>query len=267
MSIPQALPSRPDIEMSGKIVIVTGGASGTGAGIVQGFLDAGAKVAICDRPEMAEKANGQARFFPCDLRSHGSITGAVDGIASEFRRIDVLVTAAGGSPNVDFATVSPRFHEGVLALNLHGPIHFAQAVHRHMIANDEGGAIVNLTSIAALRPAPQTSCYAAARAGILGLTKSLAMEWAPHIRVNAIVAGMVDWGDDALPYGSADARRAICEALPGKRMGAPADVAMAALYLASPMASYISGTTMELHGGGEPPLFLDIIKRHSAIRA
>jgi len=260
----QAAFSLPDISMDGKVIIVTGGAAGTGAGIVEGFLQTGARVAVCDRPEMSEATNDQAGFYACDLRSHSSIVAAVDAVAEDFGRIDVLVTAAGGSPNVDFAEVSPRFHEGVLALNLHGPIHFAQAVHRHMFGNGAGGSIINLTSIAAIRPAPQTSCYAAARAGILGLTKSLAMEWAPHIRVSAIIAGLVDWGDEGFPYNSAAAKQEISAALPGKRMGAPADVAMAALYLASPMAAYVSGTAIELHGGGEPPLFLDIVKRHSA---
>lgn len=256
----QASPSRPDISMAGKVAIVTGGASGTGAAIAQGLRDAGAIVAICDRPELAVGDH----FYACDLRSHGSIAEAVTRIGSDIGRIDCLVTAAGGSPNVDFANVSPRFHEGILALNLNGPLHFAQCVYPHMMANGDGGAIINLTSIAAIRPAPQTSAYAAARAGILGLTKSLGMEWAPHIRVNAIVAGLVDWGDDGLPYGSVAAKQAICDALPSKRMGAPADVAMAALYLASPMAAYMSGATIELHGGGEPPLFLDIVKRYAA---
>ena len=258
--------------------VVCGGTAGIGLACAEALLAAGAvSVVINGRDiERAERAriqllerypHAQVHTVIGDASRPDMAARVMQAAADAMGRIDVLVTAAGGSPIVDFATVSPRFHEGVLALNLQGPIHFAQAIHRHMMANDEGGALVNLTSIAALRPAPQTSCYAAARAGILGLTKSLAMEWAPHIRVNAIVAGMVDWGDDGTPYGGAGARQAISEALPGKRMGAPADVAMAALYLASPMASYISGTTLELHGGGEPPLFLDIVKRHSAIRA
>ncbi|WP_341862009.1 SDR family oxidoreductase [Gymnodinialimonas sp. 57CJ19] len=258
--------SSGDIHLGGKIAIVTGGSRGIGAGIAAMLLEAGAEVAICGRsaPEVLPQGGGKtARFWPCDVRDAGAVAEFVASVGKAFGRIDILVNNAGGAPASDAATVSPRFHEKIVALNLMAPIHMAQAVHSWMVRNEGGGSIVNIASVSGTRPSPGTAVYGAAKAGLLGLTRSLAAEWGPTVRVNAIVVGLVDSGGDALPYGTAAAQEAIAASLPLKRLGVPADIAAATLYLSSPMAAYVSGAVLEVHGGGERPLFLDLVAQHS----
>ena len=257
--------TRPDIRLEGKVAIVTGGTRGIGLAITKMLLAAGAEVAICGRnaPEALPEVNGRAaRFWPCDVRKAEAVAAFVDAVGEAFGRVDILVNNAGGSPPADALTVSARFHESILALNLTGPIHMSQAAARWMLRSDSVGAIVNIASVSAVRPSPGTAVYGAAKAGLLGLTRSLAAEWGPHIRVNAIVVGLIDTKEQALPYGTAEAQAAIAASLPAKRMGAPDDIAAGVLYLASPMASYVSGTVLEIHGGGERPLFLDLVEQH-----
>jgi NAD(P)-dependent dehydrogenase (short-subunit alcohol dehydrogenase family) len=255
--------SQSDIRLDGKVAIVTGGSRGIGAGIAQMLLEAGAEVAICGRsaPEVLPEGGGrQARFWPCDVRDPTAVAGFVAQVGAAFGRIDILVNNAGGAPASDAATASHRFHDKIVALNLMAPIHMSQAVHAWM---KHGGSMVNIASVSGTRPSPGTAVYGAAKAGLLGLTRSLAAEWGPEIRVNAIVVGLVDSGGDALPYGGQAAQDAIAASLPLKRLGVPADVAAATLYLSSPMAAYVSGAVLEVHGGGERPLFLDLVERHS----
>ncbi|WP_010138695.1 SDR family oxidoreductase [Oceanicola sp. S124] len=258
--------SKADIRLDGKVAIVTGGSRGIGAGIAAMLLAQGAEVAICGRSEPETLPGGggrKARFWSCDVRDAEAVSTFVDAVGEAFGRIDILVNNAGGAPASDAATASPRFHEKIMALNLMAPIHMSQAVHRWMVKNDEGGSIVNIASVSATRPSPWTAVYGAAKSGLLGLTRSLAAEWGPVIRVNAIVVGLVDSGGDALPYGGVEARDAIAASLPAKRLGLPDDIAAASLYLASPMAAYVSGAVLDVTGGGERPLFLDLVERHS----
>ena len=203
-----------------------------------------------------------ASFHQCDVRDAASCRAFVDAVGEAHGRVDVLVNNAGGSPPVDAATVSPRFSEAIIALNLIGPLHLSQAVHRWMTGLLEGGSIINIASVAGQRPAPTTAAYGAAKAGLLNLTGSLAQEWGPKIRVNAIIAGLMQTEKTELSYGSEAAQDELSAVLPLKRMGRGEDIAAAALYLASPMAAFVSGASLEVHGGGEPPLFIDIMKRH-----
>lgn len=252
--------------LEGRVVLVTGGTKGIGRSIAQAFLSAGAEVVVCARTEPAAlpEADGRfASFRACDVRDAAACRAFVDAVAGARGRIDVLVNNAGGSPPAEAAVVSPRFSEAIIALNLTGPLHLSQAVHRWMTAQPEGGSIINIASVAGVRPAPGSAAYGAAKAGLLSLTRSLAQEWGPKIRVNAIVAGLMQTEQTQLSYGSAAAQAELIAALPMGRMGRGEDVAAACLYLASPMATYISGATLEVHGGGEPPLFLDILRRHA----
>jgi NAD(P)-dependent dehydrogenase (short-subunit alcohol dehydrogenase family) len=132
----------------------------------------------------------------------------------------------------------------------------AQQANAVMQAQDGGGVIVNVASVSGLRPSPGTAAYGAAKAGLLSLTQSLAMEWAPKVRVVAVTPGMVMTEQADLFYGDEAAQARVAATVPAGRLGEAADVADAILFLASPLAGYASGTNLVLHGGGERPPFL-----------
>lgn len=250
----------------GRVVIVTGGTKGIGRAIAEGFLGAGATVVVCARtePDSLPHADGRsAIFMQCDVRNASACKEFLDRVGEEHGRVDVLVNNAGGSPHVDAATVSPRFSDAIINLNLMAPLYLAQAAYQWMAKLPEGGNIINIASVSARRPSPGTAAYGAAKAGLLSLTTSLAQEWAPKVRVNAIVVGLVETEKADQTYGSREAQQAIAASVPMQRMGRGEDVAKAALYLAGPTASFLTGATLDVHGGGETPLFLDLIKRHA----
>ena len=191
-----------------------------------------------------------------DVRQPDQARQVVDTAAERFGRVDVLVNNAGGSPHVMADAASPRFMEAIVGLNLLAPFYCAQAAHDVMVRQEQGGAIVNIGSVSGLRPSPGTSAYGAAKAGLINLTATLAVEWAPAVRVNCVSAGLLltDAGDEH--YGGPDALARVAATVPLGRMGAPHDVAQACLFLASPASAYISGSNLVLHGGGEWPAFL-----------
>jgi NAD(P)-dependent dehydrogenase (short-subunit alcohol dehydrogenase family) len=248
-----------DMGIAGKVALVTGGTRGIGLAIARRFAAAGATVVVCGRS--APDGLDGIEFAACDVRDPEAVKAMIDGIADRHGRLDILVNNAGGSPAADAATASPRFSERVIALNLLAPLNLAQAAHRHMQAN--GGAIVNIASVSALRPSPGTAAYAAAKAGLLALTRSLAHEWGPVIRINAIVVGYIETEATESTYGDAAAQAAIARNIGAQRLGRASEIAEAALFLASPAASYVTGAALEVHGGGERPPFLDIVKEHA----
>jgi NAD(P)-dependent dehydrogenase (short-subunit alcohol dehydrogenase family) len=251
------------LDLSGQSVFVTGGGRGVGKGISERFLAAGAHVVFCGRnePDVSPEAEGRkARFIAADVREIEQIDAAIAFAREETGRLDVLVNNAGGAPAVDAATVSPRFHEGIIRLNLIAPLHCAQRANAVMQEQPDGGVIVNIASVSGMRPSPGTSAYGAAKAGLISLTQSLAVEWAPKVRLVCVAAGMIRTEQAELHYGDADGIAAVGATVPLGRMGEPDDVGDACIYLASPLARYVSGTTLLLHGGGEKPAFLDAAK-------
>ncbi len=247
------------LKLDGAVVLVTGGARGIGRGIAESFLGAGATVVICGRTAPATLPATQdrtARFVACDVRDPQSVTELFERIAADHGRLDVLVNNAGGSPAADAATASPRLAERIVQLNLLGPFYCAQAANRLMQQQDSGGVIINIASVSGVRPSPGTAMYGAAKAGLLSLTESLAMEWGPKVRVNAIIAGLIATESASEHYGGPEGMRRVGAMLPLRRMGEPADIAAACLYLASPLATYVSGARLAVHGGGERPVFL-----------
>ncbi len=238
----------------GQAVIVTGGTRGIGAGIVRAFLAEGADVLVCARHE-GPIPDG-ARFVAADVRDPDQVGRLVDTAVALFGRLDVVVNNAGGAPPADAATVSPRFHAKVIELNLVAPLHVAQRANAVMRDQPDGGVIVMVGSVSGTRPSPGTSAYGAAKAGLHHLAASLAVEWAPKVRVNTVVAGIVATEQSALHYGDEDGQAAVARTVPLGRMATPDDIAAACLYLASPAAAYVTGAQLLVHGGGERPAFL-----------
>jgi NAD(P)-dependent dehydrogenase (short-subunit alcohol dehydrogenase family) len=247
------------LDFSGKVVIVTGGVRGVGRGIASRFLEAGADVVTCDikAPETLPKAGGrEALYIDADVRNVEEIDKVVKLATDRFGRLDVLVNNAGGAPPADAATASPRFSEAIIRLNLIAPLTFAQRANRVMQQQEEGGCIINIASVSAIRPSPGTAAYGAAKAGVLSLTTSLAVEWAPKVRVNAVTAGMILTEQAHLHYGDEKGVAAVAATVPLGRLARPEDVGDVCLFLASPLARYITGAGILLHGGGERPAFM-----------
>ena len=144
----------------------------------------------------------------------------------------------------------------ILELNLLGPLLVSTHANAVMQSQAPGGSIVNITSVSGRRPTPAPRAYGAAKAGVESITSTLAVEWAPKVRVNSVVVGMVETEQSELFYGDADSIAAISKNVPLGRLAKPADVGWAAAFLASDAASYISGASLEVHGGGEPPHYL-----------
>jgi len=233
------------------IVVVTGGTRGIGRGITEAFLAHGDDVVICGRNEPATlpSAGGRkATFVTADVRESDQAAAVIDAAISEHGRLDVLVNNAGGAPAADSATASPRFVQKVVALNLLAPFYLSQRANAVMQGQDQGGVIINIGSVAAHQAEPRSAAYAAAKAGLLQLTRALALDWAPKVRVNHITTGLIRTENSAAFY-SDDVARVI----PMGRMATPQDVAQACLYLASPQAAYLTGTDLAVHGGGEIP--------------
>lgn len=252
------------IDFTGQVVIVTGGGRGVGRGITEAFLSAGADVVICGRREPARDelpgaGSRRAVFVSADVRDAEQAASVVTGAVERFGRVDVLVNNAGGSPAVPAAEASPRFVSQVVALNLLAPMYGAQAANAVM-QRAGGGSIINIGSVSGLRPSPGTAAYGAAKAGLINLTRTLAVEWAPQVRVNCVVAGMIATEAAEDHYGGAAGLAAVAATVPMGRMGTPDDVAGACLFLASPLASYVSGAALEVHGGGEGPAFLTALR-------
>lgn len=242
-----------------RVALVTGGTKGVGRGIAEALLAAGDRVVVCARQAPAElpEAGGRfAEFAACDVREVEQVRALVASVVERHGRLDLLVNNAGGAPAADAATASPRFHESILRLNLLAPLSLAQVANAQMQRQAGGGVIVFIGSISGLRPSPGTAAYAAAKAGVLSLVASLAVEWAPKVRVVAVSPGLVRTEQSHLHYGDEAGIAAVAATIPAGRLAEPADVGAAVLWVASPAASYLSGANLLLHGGGERPAFL-----------
>ncbi len=237
--------------LDGAVVLVTGGVRGVGAGITRAFLEAGATVVTCAR-RTPDTSLGE--FHTCDVREPDQVESLIGTIVAAHGRLDVLVNNAGGSPYAPAADASPRFHDKVIALNLSAPLLVAQ--HANAVMQAKGGSIVMISSVSATRPSPGTAAYGAAKAGLDSLTASLAVEWAPKVRVNALNVGMVRTEQAHLHYGGAAGIEAVGRTVPLGRLAEPEEIGACAVFLASPAASYVSGATLAVHGGGEIPAFL-----------
>jgi NAD(P)-dependent dehydrogenase (short-subunit alcohol dehydrogenase family) len=241
-------------------VIVTGGTRGIGRAIAEAFLKNGSEVVVCSRKdleqdELPHSGEKTSVHIKADVREPEDVTKLVDATVSRFGGVEVLVNNAGGSPTVPAAEASPRFIRSVIDLNLIAPFICAQAANAVMQSQPDGGVILNIGSVSGTRPSPGTAAYGAAKAGLANLTATLAVEWAPRVRVNCIIGGLIETEDSLAHYGGHDGLAAVARTVPLGRFGTPEDIAGLCLMLASPLASYVSGAVLLAHGGGEWPAY------------
>jgi NAD(P)-dependent dehydrogenase (short-subunit alcohol dehydrogenase family) len=242
-----------NLDLRGRVVLVTGGVRGVGAGISAVFAAQGATVVTCARRPVEGLPYD---FHSCDVRDDDSVKALIEAVVAKHGRLDVVVNNAGGSPYVLAADSSAKFSTKIVELNLLGPLSVSTHANAVMQNQAQGGSIVNIASVSGRRPTPGTVAYGAAKAGMESITSTLAVEWAPKVRVNSVVVGMVETEQSELFYGDAESIAAISKNVPLGRLAKPSDVGWATAFLASDAAAYISGASLEVHGGGEPPHYL-----------
>ena len=246
------------IDLSRRVAIVTGGSMGIGLGIARRLHEAGASVLVADiRLDVAEEVAGamdaerpgSAVAVRADVADEDDVRAMAEAAVARLGRIDVLVNNAGVYPNRTLADMDLATFRRVLDVNLTGLFLCTREVARHMIARGEGGRIVNITSIDALHPSMiGLAHYDASKHGAWGFTKSTALELAPHgIAVNAIAPGAIRTpGVGDVDPVTLDAFAAL---IPMRRIGDPDDIGRAAVFLASDLASYVTGAQLVVDGG------------------
>ena len=243
--------------LKGRTVLVTGGAKGIGRGIALRVAEAGANVVVVDvdEPAAMETLGGVAakgargKYVGADLANVADVRQAVNDAVSAFGRLDVVVNNAGIFPMKPALELDEALWDRVIDVNLKGTFFLSQAAAHAM---KRGGSIVNIASIDAFHPSGNLAHYDASKGALTMLTKSLALEWSKlNVRVNAVAPGGIKTpGADAVMKGASDAAlAAFAQRVPLGRMGAPDDIALATLFLASDASSYVTGHTLIVDGG------------------
>ena len=248
-------------DVAGKVVLITGGSRGLGRAMSLEFARRGAKVVVASRKIEAceslaqeiRSAGGDAMALACHVGQWDALEDAVDAVIARYGRIDVLINNAGMSPIApSLLETSEALVDKILDINLKGPLRLTALAATRM-ADTGGGAVINISSLASLRPSPVTTAYSAAKAGLNALTVASAQEYAPvGVRVNCIVCGTFDTDAAAGMLANEDILPHIIEPVALKRVGRPEEVVGAALYLASEASSYTTGTCVTIDGGVRP---------------
>ncbi len=239
--------------MTGRRALITGGASGIGLACVRRLLAEGASVVSLDRRSGAPAEAAGAASVICDVRRAGDVASAIRQAAEMFGDpADVLVNAAGIYRVAPLLDLLPEEWDDVLAVNLRGAFLAGRAMAAALIGQGMPGAIVNISSIAGLVADATEPCahYNASKAGVLALTRQMAVEWAPHgIRANAVCPGVIDTPMLRLMDDPAGGAAYLQAAVPQRRLGTPDEVAAAITFLASDDASYLTGVALPVDGG------------------
>ncbi|UTW12126.1 SDR family oxidoreductase [Marinobacterium rhizophilum] len=240
-------------DFSGQVALITGGASGIGKCIAELFAERGATLVLVDRNEKvhetARSLGSQHLSWVGDVADEATVQGVVAGTVEKLGRIDILVNNAGIGPLAKAEETSADLWDITMAVNLRGPFLYAREVGKQMIKQG-GGRIVNLASQAALVALDGHLAYCASKAGVLGMTRVLAMEWGPHgITVNAISPTVVETEMGAQGSWSGETGVAFKKKIPTGRFAQPEEIALAALYLVSGAAGMVNGENLVVDGG------------------
>jgi 7-alpha-hydroxysteroid dehydrogenase len=248
--------------LEGRVALVTGAGKGIGRAIAAALAEAGARVACCARTQtdidetvgIVESAGSEGLAVRCDVTRTADLDVLVDATLHRFGRIDVLVNNAGGMIPKPALDLSERAFEKIVRFNLTSPFLLIQKVVPHMVRTAAGGSVVNISSGASVQSIKGMAPYASAKAGLNQLTRVLACEFAPEVRLNAIIVGQIRTAGAEAVLPEATLREAASN-VPMQRLGAPEDIAACALYLASPASAWVTGRVIAVDGGSaEPPL-------------
>ncbi|MEX0690423.1 MAG: 3-oxoacyl-[acyl-carrier-protein] reductase [Gemmatimonadales bacterium] len=240
------------MDLTGKVALVTGGTRGIGRAIAEALHGAGAKVAVLGRDaaraaQAASQIGEQTLGVAADMADAATVTAAVEAVEAQLGPVDILVNNAGLTKDGLLARMSEADWDAVLDANLKGAFIAMKAVSRGMMKR-RAGRIINITSVVGIMGNAGQANYAASKAGLIGLTKSIARELASrNVLVNAVAPGFID--TDMTRALTDDQRAALAKQIPLGRLGAPEDIARAVLFLASDHAGYITGQVLVVDGG------------------
>lgn len=246
-----------EIDLSGRTAVVTGGSRGIGRAIALGFADAGADVVPLSRTEEAvervveevRERGVESRVETVDVSDGEAVAACFDRVADDLG-VDVVVNNAGINPDDALGTPSTVSDEGfdrVVDVNLGGAFACARAAEDSLVASD--GTLLNVASVGGLVGLPRQHPYVASKHGLVGLTKSLALDWAPDVRVNCLAPGYVATELTTELQADEDLRRSIEDRTPLDRFAEPGEIAGPAVFLASDLASYATGSVLAVDGG------------------
>ena len=260
--MPAAFPTSPfrDDLFAGKKVLITGGGTGMGRAMTRAFAAHGADVFITSRKEenlkptadeVSQATGREVRWKTCDVREMDQVESMMDAASDWFGgHVDVLVNNAAGNFLTSFDGMSKNAWNAVINIVLNGTFNVTKAAFPKM--QDKGGSIVNMVATYAWGAAPLVSHSGAAKAGVLNLTRSLAVEWASYgIRMNAMAPGVVVTKDASqnLGFADEDSQKRVLESIPARRFGTPEEMALGVLWLSSPSSSYVTGECLVVDGG------------------